>query len=399
MKVLMVAHGASIHAQRPLAWLLDSGCEVVFVDRTNPVPNGRTRYRFIPYPRLRGARFLPFAARTRRRLAAWVVKHRLRAVWRRVKPDVVHVHWVDRRAYECAHAGMKPLVLTAWGSDVNDVLAERQDAEGRRAIASALARADVVLVDAAVMAERCAELVGHAVRSEVLVLGIDTTLFAPGHDEAARTWREKLDIAEGATVFLSIRAWGRRYNHDLVLRAFARALPRVTRPAVLVFKVYNPGDYPEAAAYEAEVRALARALGVEHAVRWLEEVPFPQLPEIYACADVVINYPAVDAFPVTFLEAAACERRVITARLPSYRGTFAESSFRMVDPNDVDALAGAIVEACIDLTPEARRALAGVRELVRARFDESVSRRRLLEIYEDLAARRRHGAGVGAGCV
>ena len=64
----------------------------------------------------------------------------------------------------------------------------------------------------------------------------------------------------------------------------------------------------------------------------MEEVPFAQLPEIYALADVIINYPSMDTLPVTFMEAAACERPVVTSRLPSYMGTFAERYFLMVEP-------------------------------------------------------------------
>jgi glycosyltransferase involved in cell wall biosynthesis len=94
----------------------------------------------------------------------------------------------------------------------------------------------------------------------------------------------------------------------------------------------------------------------------------------------------MDGFPVTFLEAAACKRPVITVALPAYLGTFAENAFRLVLPNDVAGLAAAIA-AHADGAASARQ-LDEVRGLVEREYDESVSASRLLAHYEELA---RHG--------
>jgi glycosyltransferase involved in cell wall biosynthesis len=93
----------------------------------------------------------------------------------------------------------------------------------------------------------------------------------------------------------------------------------------------------------------------------------------------------MDTLPVTFLEAAACERPVVSALLPSYAGTFAERAFRMVPPGDVGELARALVEE-LEAPASARAAvLAEARRAVEREYDESIYARRLLEIYGSLA--------------
>jgi glycosyltransferase involved in cell wall biosynthesis len=395
MKVLMLAPGGSIHSRRPLRWLLERGHEVTFVDAVDPAPAPSARYRFVPRPRPKvtwlSRHLLP--RRWADELVNWVVAVQLRRIWKRTRPDVVHVHWVDSRAYRCVLGGLKPLVLSVWGTDVNQLIDTNSDPHHRRMIARALAAADRVLVDAADMPEKCARVAGRPIRTETLPLGIDTSAFAPGYREQAEAWRRRLEIPSGAVVLLSIRALAARYGHRSVLEAFARAAARCARPAILVFKQYNPLETKEGTACEDDLRQQAERLGITHAVRWMPEVPYDRLPEVYAFSDIVVNYPEMDAFPVTFLEAAACERPVISIRLPAYRRTFAEDFFRMVEPGSTDALADAMVELVAE-DPAARAArLARARRCVREEHDQQTTTSRLVGIYQTLVAGPRLSPG------
>jgi glycosyltransferase involved in cell wall biosynthesis len=134
------------------------------------------------------------------------------------------------------------------------------------------------------------------------------------------------------------------------------------------------------------MRGLAAELGVADAVRWLTEVPYEQLPEIYAGADVIVNFPHMDAFPVSFLEAAACMRPVVSCRLPSYRGTFAEHFFRMVEPDDVDGLARALTA---EVNGEQKdRGLSEARDIVTQRYSAQSARQQLVSLYEEAICHR-----------
>src|SRR5262249_51800568 len=222
-----------------------------------------------------------------------------------------------------------------------------------------------------------------------LPLGIDTTLFRPAPAGVVASWRSRLGITDDAIVFMSARAMAPLYGHHGILDAFARACRDSVRPLVLVFKVYNREYYSDGVRYEAALRERANELGVVDRIRWVSEVPYADLPALYSLADAVVNYPSMDGFPVTFLEAAACKCPVISVALPAYAGTFAEELFDLVPPDDIAALAAAM-RAHADREKLGARVEAA-REVVEREFDESVSAARLLEHYRRLA---RAGAKV-----
>ena len=385
MKILMLAPGSWIHSERTLNCLLENGQEVTLVDSNNPYPEGRKGFKFIRYPRTGIRHYKGFiGSRISDQLSLWLSVSQLNLLWRRLRPDVVHVCWLDFRAYHCLRAGLKPLVLSVWGTDINANLLPGTDPVEVRIASRTLAGADLTIVDAPDMSKKCALLAGRDITTEHLHLGVNTKIFRPGYSEAAMEWRRQLKIPQDAKVIVSIRALSSIYNHHLILDAFAQALMRVQTDTFLVFKVYNVLE----PSYETELRRKAENLGIENFVRWIGDVSFARLPEIYALADVIINYPSMDAFPVTFMEAAACERPVITCSLPSYSGSFAEKYFRMLEPENIRALADAIVEFIRDSPAETDRNnvhLVAARRKVEKEFDESVFARRLINIYEKLS--------------
>jgi glycosyltransferase involved in cell wall biosynthesis len=138
--------------------------------------------------------------------------------------------------------------------------------------------------------------------------------------------------------------------------------------------------------YEKEMREVEKKFGVDQVVRWMDEVPLNQLPGIYSFADVILNYPSIDAFPLTFLEAAACECPVISCRLPAYAGTFSEEYFKLVSPNGLSELSEAIVEFVNQNRAADHGRLAELRRIVCRDHDERIVAERLLDIYLQLSA-------------
>ena len=389
-KILMVAPLADIHSLRPLNWLLEKGCHVVFASGTNPFPEGRPGFRFMRFPNPRGGQAIPKLLGEKigsrlYHLLAWTTVLRLKILRRRIRPTIVHVHWVDDDAYYCAKAGLRPLVLTVWGSDINNHFLPKVNPASRHRVGEALAGADLILIDSSDMQKKCTELAGREVPTELIVQGVKTDRFRPGYTQAAHEWRRRLDISSDATVLLSIRGWSPTYRQESILEAFAGALPRLNYEAVLVFKILKRIG-TDRTLYEEKMRDLAEKLGVVRMVRWMEEVPLQQLPEIYSLADVILNYPSMDAFPVTFLEAAACECPVISCRLPAYVGTFAEDYFHLVSPDDLTELSDAIVEFVNQKRTAWNGWLHGLRREVCQKFDERIASEQLLHLYQKLSS-------------
>ncbi len=161
MKILMIA-AHHVHSIRPLNWLLDSGCEVAFVGPKDPKPEGNRRYQFFHYAFARGTRFVAmfFGKKISDRILNIRYSIWLRRIWSRVQPAVTHAHGIDRKSFQCVKAGIKPLVLSVWGSDVNDAVSPNTDPAWRRIVGASLAGADLVFIDAQDMVEKCSMLAG-----------------------------------------------------------------------------------------------------------------------------------------------------------------------------------------------------------------------------------------------
>ena len=386
MKILMIAPGSSQHSQRPLNWLLQNEYDVVFMDSVNPYPEGHANYQFIPYPEPRLTRYYKwFGKNTAKWLALWTVALPLRLLWEQIKPDITHVHWVDHRAYHCAKAELRPLVLSVWGTDVNQHFLSDAEPENCWIIGQALAYANRVIAETPFMAERCNLLARQKINTEQLSLGVDTKLFRPGYSEAALEWKQRLNVPVEFKVLLSPRAWTRNYGHHLILEAFALARSRLKNNTVLAFLMFNRRSYGDAMSYEKELRCRAEELGITEWIRWINEVSMAILPEVYAFADVVINFPTMDSLPFTLLEVAACERPVITSRMPSYKGTIAEKYFYTVEPDDVTALADAIVHVLNEDPVQRLDMLSRARRVVEQEYNESIFIKHLSSIYKELA--------------
>lgn len=219
--------------------------------------------------------------------------------------------------------------------------ADESRAEGGRALSIALKRAVeryvfrradrfVTLSESfrSLLVERYAV---PADRVEVLAPGVDLERFRPG---AGRGPGPGLRL-------LTVRRLARRMGLDVLLQAFARL--RV--PATLDVA----GDGEERAALEQ----LARELGVADRVRFLGRVPEPDLPGLYADADLtVVPSLELEGFGLVVLESLACGTPVVA----SATGGMAEvlpalQPDLLVPPGDVDALAARLEAVATGAAP------------------------------------------------
>jgi len=380
LRILLLAPGISIHSQRFLQMLLDAGYRVTLVDTDNPKPEGAERYIFIPYPHI--GRLQRSRLRGAYRLGNWLKLIQLRRIWKRVEPDIVHVHWVDARAFDCAQAGLHPLVLTCWGSDINNLFENggERDQNHRHRIASALSAADHVTADSREVLERCEKLAGKKLSTSLFYFGIDLNKFKPGLDVKVSMLREKLRIPHSAKVVLSARRLERMMGHHHILTAFAKAIEDAKLDAVLLFHRYLSPTKD----YENELKELARELSVSERIIWLDDTSNEQMPILYGLADVVVNFPERDGLPVSLFEAAACQRPIITSNLPAYRDLINEGAFTVVPPNDVQSLQDALIIALQHPSDQLATQLAINRRLIERVADERNCFRKIEQIYERL---------------
>jgi glycosyltransferase involved in cell wall biosynthesis len=139
-------------------------------------------------------------------------------------------------------------------------------------------------------------------------------------------------MADDRPYFVFVGPADSRKNLPAVLRALAR-LPQDVRP--LLHVVGSPGP-----ATSGAVR-LAGELAVECQVRWRGWLPTPEIAALYRGA-VALVYPSLlEGFGLPILEAMAAGAPVITSDRSSMPEVAGDAAV-LVDPTDVDALAGAM---------------------------------------------------------
>jgi teichuronic acid biosynthesis glycosyltransferase TuaC len=220
----------------------------------------------------------------------------LRARWRF---DLVHAHtlaptgqaaglWTRRHAV--------PLVLSAHGPDMTDVPA--RSAVGRRAVTTALGRADLVLANSGWARRRCIELAGGGpLEIETLHLGADLAGSAPSVTAAggAHPDLRRLGETPAPLRLLTVAHLQARKGHATVLRAIA-AMEQARRPTYVIV-----GDGEE----RSGLTRLAAELGITRQVTFTGQLDHAYALAWLSDADVFVMPGTDEPFGVAFVEAMA----------------------------------------------------------------------------------------------
>lgn len=389
MNVLFVGY-ASPHVYRPIRFLLDSGHKVCMASyRGDPMEGERhPSYSCISVPD------------TIERTSEFVLA--LQMAKKVFKPDVIHVHYADYQAWQCSLMPVAPMVISVWGSDINrQVGLDEQGAPmalpGYEAIVEeAMRKAAAVIVDDPVMIRKVDFMTGGSVPITLAHLGADDVFFEDDPRGRAAL-RRKLELPEGVPLIVSARAFSEFYRHEDIVDAFS--LVAEQRDAVLLFKTFTANGWnPSAdtasdarfdprksaeASYLRAVQKRATHRGVWRKVRFCGSLSLPDLRNLYALADVVVNMPTRDAFPVTFVEAAACGAKVVTCWHPAYDVPLVKNHFNILAESTPEAMARSLLEV-LDNPPTAEYRQAA-REEARTHWKHESYGRKLLRVYHEAA--------------
>ena len=214
-------------------------------------------------------------------------------------------------------------------------------------------------------------------RVRVLYPGVDAQRFAPANGQPAPARPKTL---------LSVARLAELYKgHDTTIRALP--LVRAKCPDV---RYVIAGDGP----LRDYLGRVAESVGVEHEVKFLGEVSDDELPDLYRACDAFVllsrespSKGGAEGFGIVCLEAGACGKPVVAGRSGGLVDAVDhDKSGLLVDPQDVGAVAEALVSVLTDATVADRLGKEGRRRVLerftwekvigeaRAVFEEAVGR-------------------------
>jgi D-inositol-3-phosphate glycosyltransferase len=235
-------------------------------------------------------------------------------------------------------------------------------------LASSLSEADQIVSSYAVDARRV----------EILAPGVDHALFSPGDRAQAR---RAVGLDPSSRVLLFAGRIQRLKGLDLAVESLAR-LRR--RDAFLVVVGGPSGAHGDTEL--ARVRRLAKELGLDDRVRFVQPQPHETLSTYYRAADVCLVPSRSESFGLVALEAAACGTPVIASAVGGLRSLVDDGvTGFLVDGRDSNAFASRIDRVLDEPGLAARLSLAAVARA--RRYTWSAAARRFQELGTGLTDR------------
>lgn len=278
-------------------------------------------------------------------------------------PDLVHAHYVTSYGWLGARCGRRPLVMTAWGSDL--LVTPKRSALLRALTGWTLRQADLITGDSL---DLVAEIDRYRPRRPAVQVhwGADLTRFTPAPWAA----RAPFDI-------VSLRSWEPNYRIDRIVAAVA-----LLRPALPVVLHLLGGG-----ALEAALRAQVAALGLQDAVHFHGRVGDAAMVAVLQRCKASVSVPESDATSVSVLESMACGVPVVASDLPANRQWLTAEPRLRVDGADPAAIAAALRLLAQD-DSLAQQVSAAQLQRMRAEGSRQVQMDRMDTLYRELLARR-----------
>ncbi len=201
-------------------------------------------------------------------------------------------------------------------------------------------------------------------RVKVLHVGVDAQLFRPSEGPTP--------LADGEIKLLTVARLHPYKGLDHLIRAMA--IVHRQHPGVVL---YIMGRGPSG----TDLKKLAGELDLGNAVRFVETpVPNTQMPPVYTSCDVYVQPSVVEPYGIAVLEAMACGRPVVCARVGGMMDTVDDGvTGFLVPPGDPEALAEKLLMLAADSGLRAAMG-AAARTRVERQFDWPVIAQQYMDI-------------------
>ena len=315
MKVFILADALSIHTIRWAEYFRDRGDEVHLASFRKAPIEGVTFHALSTYGLGRAGYLLNIA--------------RLRKLGAQLQPDIVHAHYVTSYGFLAAAAGLRPLVVTAWGSDV--LVSPKESYLLRWFTRYALGGADAITTVAEHMNGATSALCkGH--RDVVAVpFGVDVRRFLP---------LPKDPNGGGSLRLICTRNFTPIYDVETLVEAL-----HLLAKNGIALQVKMVGDGPS----RMELERLVKSHGMEGWIKFMGKVGHDVLPHLLGNSDLFVSPALSDGNNISLNEAMACGCFPIATRIPANEQWLEDGiNGYLYPPGDAEALAQAIAKAIGD---------------------------------------------------
>ncbi len=282
MRICLIADATSIHTLRWAEYFVKQGDEVHIITYEPP----KKELQGVEVHVIRSIfnnLYLDFFPR---HLRMYLLVHK-------IKPDILHGHFISKFGFHAAFLGYRPLIMSAWGGDILVVPYWSKLLWHFTGIS--LRRADLVY---GVSRDICGKIVSNfrvpSSRVKLVPFGVDTKLFHPLVQKKAT---DNTNI-----VVLSNRTFLGIYNIETLINSIPLV---VEKNPNIKFVIKGTGPLEES------LKSLVLELGVSEYVTFIGWVDYKEMAGLLHSCDIYVSTALSDGTPVSVLEAMACAKPCI----------------------------------------------------------------------------------------
>ena len=293
MKICYIANAGSIHTQRWVNYFALKGDAVHII---SPGTGGEGYHDNVRFHLLANPLSQPPIISDYVNALIRVIQ--IRRLVRKIKPDIIHGHYIKTYGYLAIASRFHPAVLTAWGSDI--LISSRKKPLYKYLTQYTLKGADLVTCDAEHMRNSLIELGTKPQEIHFIKFGVDIQKFKPAlkNDKLMR----KLKISNSPTI-ISVRRLEPLYDIGTLIKSMAIVLKDIPKAKLVLL-----GEGSQ----ELALKELSISLGIANSIMFVGSVPEDLVPQYLTSADICVSTSLTDAGPGGIIEAMACELPVIT---------------------------------------------------------------------------------------
>lgn len=369
MKILIVSDATSVHTQRWVEALKNSGLEIVLY---SIVPYSGDFYKQLE---VKCHYFNLFNYKREKKGKLYPIKRHLEAikdlkkVIKEEKPQILHSHYLTSYSFIAALSGFHPFVVSAWGSDV--YIYPKKSPLHAQMLRFILKMADKILSTSHIMAKETRKYTSRQI--EITPFGVDTSHFRKIEAEAVQ--KEEPQTKRKFTVG-SIKTLQSKYGNQYIIKAFATIAknnPEIDCTLELV------GKGPD----KEKLEKLAGELGIAEKVKFRGFIPNNQLPQEMAKYNVACYMSDSESFGVSAIEAMACECPVVASDADGFTEVIENGVTGIIVPRKDHEAAAAALQKFIDNPQLEKQMGKAARERVCKLYKWEDNVRTMIKIYNE----------------